>query len=319
MTKDDYIIIEKEIQEELVDISDQGKVRPWREKKIQNLLLSEIYRGFDVEKFTRLVNCATFIRFSVDSVFRKRLVSANFCRVRLCPMCTWRRSLKIFSQVKCIMDVMQRDSNYDYLFLTLTLKNCSGEDLFQTLNDLSIAWKRLTKSKDFKHVVKGFYRGLEITHNLEKNTYHPHFHCIFVVDKSYFCGRNYLTQFEWTKLWKNALGVEYTPIVNIKKIKGSINQAVAEVAKYSVKSKDYIRPEDWELSEEIVKCLDKALDHRRLVSFGGVFKDFHKKLNLDNPVDGDLVHSGSDKINEDLVLLSYAWDVGYQQYRLVID
>jgi plasmid rolling circle replication initiator protein Rep len=91
------------------------------------------------------------------------------------------------------------------------------------------------------------------------------------------------------------------------------------MAKYTVKDTDYIKPWDWELTVEIVRVLDKALNHRRLVAFGGVFKEWHKKLNLDDAVDGDLVHvdSESSEIDENVLILSYEWNVGYQQYRMI--
>lgn len=308
----------KEFQEQLVDISSTGKVRPWKDKKIKSLFLSELYRTVDEKKSMRLHECATFLRFGMSSSNKLRLQSGNFCKVRLCPMCTWRRSLKIFSQVKSIMDGVQSENDYAYLFLTLTVKNCDGENLSDELDKMMKAWKRFLKLVGAKGFIKGWYRGLEITHNVFDNTYHPHFHCVLVVEKSYFAWRNYISQKGWTEMWKKALGVKYTPIVNIKKTYGVTAESVAEMAKYSVKDKDYIKPEDWELSEEIVRCLDRVLMHRRLIAFGGVFREWHKKLNLDDAVDGDLVHLELRQDGEkDEVYVGYEWNVGYQQYRLV--
>lgn len=310
---------EGNIQEELVDVSSTGKIRPWKDKKIKNLMVSEAYKDVDMKKSVRLQNCATFVSFSMDSVNRKKLSASNFCRVRLCPMCTWRRSLKIFSQVKRVTDAMNEKNEYRYLFLTLTVKNCVGEELLLNLEMLSYAWKKFSKNESFKKVVKGWYRGLEITHNIFDNTYHPHFHCLLVVKKTYFTSRDYLTQVKLTEMWRTALGVEYTPIVNVKKVKGITAQAIAEVAKYAVKDADYISPEDWDLTVETVRLLDRVLNHRRLVAFGGVFREWHKRLNLDDAVDGDLVHVNSECLEreEDGLVVSYEWNVGYQQYRLV--
>lgn len=317
--KGDYIMNEKNIQEELVDVSNMGRVRPWKGKKLRNLMVSEIYKDVNKKKSIRLASCATFVQFAVDPSGKKRLKSANFCRVRLCPMCTWRRSLKIFSQVSKIMNGLQSEGGYEYLFLTLTVKNCDGNELPEVLDDLFYAWKKFGQFKLFKSVVRGWYRGLEITHNISDNTYHPHFHCVLVVDKSYFKSRNYVTQAVWTSLWKRALGVDYTPIVNIKKTYGVRAKTVIEAVKYTVKDTDYVKPEDWELSVEIVSILDAALAGRRLVAFGGKFKEWHKKLNLGDAVDGDLVHVDSEASEMDVEgsILSYEWNVGYQQYRLV--
>ena len=39
----------------------------------------------------------------------------------------------------------------------------------------------------------GYIRKLEITYN-SKDTYHPHYHVLICVDKSYFRGKIYKTQ-----------------------------------------------------------------------------------------------------------------------------
>jgi plasmid rolling circle replication initiator protein Rep len=306
-------------QDSLIDRSGSGRIRPWKFKKINNIFLSEVYQGIDEKKSLRLRECATYLEFCVSQSEKMSLKSGNFCRVRLCPMCTWRRSLKIYSQVSKIMNGIQSVGTYRYLFLTLTVRNCVGEDLSSVLDGLFYAWNKFSKFKRFRNVVRGWYRGLEVTHNLSMNTFHPHFHCVLVVDRSYFAWKNYTPHGIWTDLWKKALGVEYTPIVNIKKTYDVQAKSIAEMAKYTVKDTDYIKPWDWELTVEIVRVLDKVLNHRRLVAFGGLFKEWHKKLNLDDVVDGDLVHVDSEcaEINENAPVLGYEWNVGYQQYRMI--
>ena len=36
------------------------------------------------------------------------------------------------------------------------------------------------------------------------------------------------------------------------------------------------------MTDDAVYILDKALAHRRLTAFGGILKEYHKKLNLDD-------------------------------------
>ena len=43
-------------------------------------------------------------------------------------------------------------------------------------------------------------------------------------------------------------------------------------------------------------------------------KDWHKKLNLDDPIDGDLMCDGEDVNGELLRTECYIWNTGYQQY-----
>ncbi len=147
--------------------------------------------------------------------------------------------------------------------------------------------------------------------------YHPHFHVLLVVNKSYFTSRYFLKHEEWQKLWAKAMKLDYLPQVNIKKVKGNTAEAVAEVAKYSTKDSDYVIEKDLDLSANVVEVLDYALERRRLVSFSGIMKEYHQKLNLDDTEDGDLVHIDSEKDEElegELTLETYAWNVGYMNY-----
>lgn len=303
----------------LIDLSEAGKIKPWAEKASKTRVLADIYDEINPGKAERLRNCASFLDYHVCDNGKKRLVNANFCRVRLCPMCVWRRTLKIFSQTSAIMNVINNEFEYEYIFLTLTMKNCESEDLSEAIDMMMNAWNKFSKYKAFRQVIKGFYRGFEITHNLDSNskdydTFHPHFHCVLAVKKSYFTSRDYLSQEKWTNLWAKALGIAYDPIVYVKKIKGNTAFAVAEVAKYAVKDGDYIIPSDNQMTLKTVKLLDLVLVNRRFVSFGGIFKDIHKRLNLDNPEDGDLVLYDNQPNLPDYKLITYIWHSGYRQY-----
>ena len=74
------------------------------------------------------------------------------------------------------------------------------------------------------------------------------------------------------------------------------------------------------LTDEVVDTLDTALHRKRLVSFGFVFKEVHKKLNLDDTEDGDLKNTDNDdEIRSDLfsVILRYQWNIGIKNYKLI--
>lgn len=309
----------------LVDVSANGKERCWKNYKEWSQMLATIYKriGFDgfKSKALRLEQCATELTFTYsESSGKKKLTKANFCHIRLCPMCAWRRSMKIYANMSRIMDNMS-SKEYAFIFLTLTVENVKGEDLNGTIDHMMSSWQRFTQSKAFKGVALGWYRGLEITHNTDYksksyDTYHPHFHCVLAVKPSYFKSRGYLSQEKWTDLWKRSLKAEYTPIVDARRVKGNTAKAVSEVAKYTVKSNDYIVPDDLELSEQSVIILDASLSSRRLVAYGGIMKDLHKKLNLDDEMDGDLIHTDEQEklTEEDVTIINYTWNVGLSNY-----
>ncbi|TCU64433.1 plasmid rolling circle replication initiator protein Rep [Tissierella praeacuta] len=314
----------------LKDVKSNGKERPWREKKLKTLDLAEIYDllGLDNKAF-RVKYCSCQLSFKVDNeTGEKKLNSMMSCQVRLCPMCNWRRSLKIYSQVSKVMNKALEDKEYRFLFLTLTCENVGGGDLSKTIDNLFHAFKKLSERKTFKQSVKGWFRALEVTHNLDKqsnsyNTYHPHFHIILMVSKSYFTDKDYyISQEKWTSLWKSCMKVEYTPIVHITAFKtGTKKQtakSIAETAKYTVKDEEYLISKNKELSKETVYILDGALANRRLVAFGGELKKIHKELNLDDAIDGNLVNidNEDEKLREDIKyhIEVYNWNMGYKQY-----
>ena len=288
----------------LSDVSKNGKNKPWVENKKKSLLLSESYKRLGLKnKSFRVSECGTFLEFKKFVDGSLKLNGANFCKVRLCPMCS-----------------------YSFLFLTLTCKNCSGAELKETISNLFKSFNLLSKNKKFKSAVKGYFRALEVSHNLNinsesYNTFHPHFHLILAVPKNYFVNPDfYISHSEWIELWKKCLKVNYSPIVDVRKFKTSnISKSVAEVAKYTVKSSDYLvfndkNNIDEDLTDYSVLILDEALSRRRLISFGGCFKTAHKKLNLDDSIDGDL--TDSDEIRDDLnyIIEQYHWHIGYAQY-----
>lgn len=313
-------------QDILVDKSSTGKARPWKDKKAANCLLAAAYESLGTNtpeyktKASKLRECASWLEFAIGENGVKKLHKANFCRLRLCPICAWRRSLKIYSHTSRIMAGMKSERVYAYLFLTLTVRNCSSDQLSTEISNMMSSWNRFMGYKAIKDVVRGWYRGLEITHNIDQSspffgTFHPHFHCILAVPVSYFKNAGYLSHEKWTSLWKKAARLDYEPQVDVRRIKGDTAKAVAEVAKYAVKDADYIIPDDWDLTTETVKLLDEVLAYRRLVAYGGKMAEWHKKLNLDDEMDGDLIHVDGDEIPEEQQkLINYVWNVGYNQY-----
>lgn len=316
-----------EYLEPLSDLGRDGAERPWREKKMQNEMLALAYDVVDPHKAARLRHCCSYVAFKMFPDGTKRLDSISSCRVRLCPVCAWRRSLKTYANVRKICTYLQASEQQRFVLLTLTVKNCKPEQLDTTLNGLFASLNRFALLKPFKNAFTGWYRSLEITHNLENNTFHPHFHIICSCNKSYFTSRNYLSHAKILQMWKESARLDYDPQVDIRRVKVYQDQngvdvvdlagACAEIAKYSVKDSDYIIPDDWDLTIDTVDLLDKVLYKRRLVGYGGLFRFAHKKLNLDDEDTGDLTNIEDLDIHPDdtdYTLVIYTWYSGYRQY-----
>ena len=333
MSKDNYIIKKENYKVDkngiLKDINKKGKDNNWKERKKDNLNLADSYKRLGDKKYYRVIDCSTFLEFGVTKSSSLKLLQANFCKVRLCPMCAWRRSLKIFGQVSKVMDQVEENYNYRYIFLTLTVKNCYSEDLKDTLDLMTESFSKLSRRKVFKKAIKGYFRSLEITYNKEEDTYHPHFHLILAVNKNYFTDdKTYLSQAKWTTIWKESLQVDYTPVVDVRRVKSkdkNFSKVIAETAKYTVKSEDFlIKKEDGKIDEgltdKVVATLDEALHRKRLVSFGFLFKEIHRQLKLDDAENGDLKKTDNeDELRDDLtdIILRYQWNIGIKNYKLI--
>lgn len=319
----DYVTTQVDTCQPLDDLSPTGKARPWAEHRREADLLAYVYDDVDERKAARLRSCAPRLTFEVKQGGGLRLRNAWFCRVRLCPVCQWRRALKVYGQTTQIIDAANasRPAGYGWVMLTLTVRNVDGIDLANELDLLGQAWHRLIKTQAWTSRVKGWMRATEVTHNLvlgsaQYDTYHPHYHCLLQVLPSYFTSRQYLPKAAWAAMWQDAARLDYEPQVWVSKVKGSSAAALAEIAKYAAKPSDYIIPEDLTLSADTISILDSALSHRRLVAWGGDLKAIKARLGLDDTEEGDLIHTGDEaaEAEADQALVSYSWIPGYRQY-----
>jgi plasmid rolling circle replication initiator protein Rep len=305
------------------------------------------------KKADRVAICGTDLLFNPKLGGGLVLAGGHFCRVPLCPLCATRRSQKVFGQVSRIMNYIERERKYRYVFLTLTVKNVKGVELMEMLDKLMLGLHGMVHHADFRRASRGWFRALEITHNWQTDEYHPHFHMVIAVDEEYFNQRkNYMTHSDWRAEWQKCMGLNYEPFVRIQRVKVSKEsidsgdlgywQAVAEVSKYSTKSMDYMvmwknrkvfeknkkvklycEDQCLEMTDRAVAVLDEAVHKRRMVAFGGEFKTVHKLLNLDDPENGDLINTDNEngELRNDLksMLIHYRWNIGLGNYFLVKD
>lgn len=308
---------------ELVSLED-GRF-PWRERKAKTMRLSGLYdlAGYPDYGF-RAATCATWVQFLVSGDGTRQLSAANFCQLRLCPMCISRRAKRAAFKLSQVLDLVEAEHGAKYLFLTLTVKNVDGDHLGEALGNLTAAWSKLRRHRHVAAAVKGWFRSIEITR--KGKGYHPHIHAILAVSPEYFTGRSgqYIPHAEWVRRWRLALGVDYDPSVRIQtaKAKGEVEggkAAALEAAKYAVKDEDYIDPKlkDQEAAQ-IVKDYTEALRRRRLTAYGGWMLEAARALDAEDLEDGDLVHVDEDAVREDVAELieNYNWHFGAGDYIL---
>ena len=285
----------------LHDRDARGRERPWMQHKAEGQLLAVAYDlAGDSGRAARLRCCANSLEYTMDDAGKLRLQSAAFCRVRLCPVRQWRRSLKVYGQTIEIVRYLAEQraaagqKPYAYIMLTLTVPNVQGSDLGSEITAIHSAWQRIMQRANVRAAVRGWMRGTEVTRNAQNGTYHHHIHAVFAVLPSYFTGRQYISHAKWLQMWREATRNPAIKQVDVRRCYGSAEAAAAEISKYTAKVSDYVTPDDIDTMQTTVQELDKALAHRRFVAWGGCMKDAHSALRLDDAENGDLLHIGED-------------------------
>ena len=191
-------------------------------------------------------------------------IYGTFCRERICPMCQRRLSLKTYAQLQNVVNKLNVNN---FLLLTLTVKNCNGNELGQTISTMNKAFSKLWREL-LSTSCLGCFRALEVTYNSDRDDYHPHFHAILSVDDDYFSTNKYLHVENLITSWRTCWNHSGDGWADIRPIK-DIENGVAEVAKYAVKPFDI---SDDKLTIKMLDTLYTALKGRRLTQTYGDIK-----------------------------------------------
>lgn len=279
----------------LTDYSPKDK--PWDEHKMFNGKVSEILESSDKLSHQKLAqrmkDCAQSLEFgwvliSTDTGETKlRLKNSRFCRGRPCPICQWRRALMWVSRFfDAFPKIYAEYPDMRYIMLTVTVRNCSITELRATVDQMSNAWNKLTKRKDFPAL--GYVRSLEVTRGKDGSA-HPHFHILIAVKPSYFKGGTYLSKDKWAEFWREAMRLDYKPVCDVRIVKErksetlvvaegeqsnpmkALMSAITETIKYTTKPADMVKQAAW-----LLEMVDQ-MRNVRAVSMGGIFKRFLKE------------------------------------------
>lgn len=283
--------------------------KPWDRHKADNNLVSSLY-GENPEYAPyqdRMDQCAPWLLFgevspeeAAEHDRKLKLEKAHFCRVRLCPVCAWRKSLALKARFYANWDDGFKEAceGYAYIHLVLTVMNPPMDQLRETIKTMNGAFKKLLKRKEVIPVCKGYIKSIEITRGKDGNP-HPHIHATIAVNLSYFSDRTYISQKLWVQLWREVLGVDYDPIVSVKRVRDlrknrkhdepdDLGAALVETVKYSVKSADFcssasesdsekMKRLKHELDKKFLYGLTEQIKNLRFIDSGGCFKGIFKK------------------------------------------
>ena len=247
----------------------------YTEKKVKNQLLQSLIGKHVTDKtFERVKECNTFLFMVADKTMEKtKLHRSNNCEHRFCPICSWKKARKNALKISILMQYLKEIENKEFVFLTLTAPNVKAEELDEEISHYNKSFQRLMQRKEVRAVVKGYVRKLEVTYNKERDDYHPHFHVVLAVNKSYFTDKNYyISRDRWLELWQKSTKNPLITQVDVRKVKHTDNKKeVSEIAKYSAKDSDYLQ------DEKVFDTFFNALSGKRLIVYSGLFKDASKK------------------------------------------
>lgn len=341
--------------ENLEDLNKKGKDRAWAERKNKADKIAKIMTKAKSlkERAVNMSNCADILTFKeCINCGEKHLKHAFFCKDRFCPVCSWRRSLKLFNNHLAIYkEVNTKFENATHYMLTLTVQNCDLLQLKNTINLLNKSWDRFSRRVLISKNFEGYLKVLEITRNTKKSsswykTMHPHLHVILTTtDKEKNIDieeikANWLDclQVEDINLYnhyKQYLQVEFHKIENIentdfeKKNVKSHNistNAIAEISKYSMKYQDlFCKDETIQEKAKFLEILSEQIKNTKNISYGGIIKNIAKALMIEEKEE-NLVnineHSSKDefceKCNNKMIETSYKYDRENKIYRKIL-
>lgn len=290
----------------------------WDKHRGDTQLISRIYG--DNQQYRKLAertdSCANRLLFGwadnrTTGESQLKLQQAMFCKVRSCPVCEWRRSMRsVATFFKKVPELEAAYPTHRWLFLTLTVKNCALDDLRSTLAHMNKSWKRMIQRKDWPAI--GWIKTVEVTRGANGSA-HPHFHVLLLVKPSYFSGGGYVRQEQWVERWQSVARLDYEPVVDIRVIKPkhgmSLHAAAVELLKYGTKVTDALQNPDWlyGITEQLYKA--------RFLASGGALKG----LFTETVTDDDLVHADDEQaLTEpaaDAGQLSFYWSRKVSRYR----
>jgi len=250
--------------------------------------MSEIYKSSKYKKRSDRINdCLNLWHW--DKYQENKLLDlqkVNRCmNNRFCPNCKLLEVSKFIHKFRNVYESYINEG-YKFYMLTLTIPNCSGDNLRDTIDKLNKSFRVLTEKfsydinskksyKDRYFKIDGGIKVLEINfneerHNIFNEGFHPHFHCIvmikdyiedYLLEKNIKCGYSTkrksidyksLIDFQIGKLWSM---IWYDDILS----------------KENIDSIDYHPSEVFYDKEETKKCLQ--VDFKQLDE-GGIYEVF---------------------------------------------
>lgn len=246
----------------------------------------------------RMASCGNklFYEYNAESGIY-RFAGAALCRDRLCPVCAWRLAIKRISEMIPTVDrIAELYPGSKAIHVVLTVKNCQLSDLRYVLDTITTGFTRIKKTALWKEYILGYMRSVEVSYNDETGEYHPHIHCICIVESNYI---RQISIGEWSELWQKAARLDYKPhvwathaykkqkphvaiedeiypIEQSDEILGAAKKAIIEATKYAMKPTSLVSI----AQAGDIAAIARAVAGFRMISYGGCVKKIRRELGI---------------------------------------
>lgn len=164
---------------------------------------------------TRMENCSTVMKTITNHNGHKTIQSQNLCRVRICPVCAWRKTSKqIAINYPTLSNIKELYPDAVFLFLTVTVKNCDINKVRTSTYKIRDGWRKIWLKLKKKYGALGYLMTMEIG-RAENGHAHPHAHIVLML-QSQSKQTGFLNIAFWGKVFQLVFDVPYTPQTDIK-------------------------------------------------------------------------------------------------------
>jgi plasmid rolling circle replication initiator protein Rep len=219
-------------------------------------LLSAFFDGEDMHsKAERVRACGNVLTFKhYRDINVTKLDNASLCRERLCLNCN-----HVNSREKALFLIRATEDMSNLKHITLSVKNCKGIFLRNTMETMRKALKYFLRSLH----VKNYYQSYEVTYNEKANTYHPHIHLLINDDNFTLKARE--LNHKWAEAFNRFAGTSYKWLSCKIRIVKDKRAGCFELTKYVTKPQNF--------TPKTIPILDRELKGLHLHQANGIFKE----------------------------------------------